>query len=129
VGIINSGELFWGIVEKELVIDGCWVAVLSRSELLGVFARCSVVERTVDFVRSEMVVDQGLDFDLLYAFLRPLQILLDFLCSSHAFGEAGLRAHQSALSKLLEFEKFAVLGVEFTRSAECQYCHFIKLEC
>jgi hypothetical protein len=76
-----------------------------------------------------MVVDPGPDFDLLYALLRPLQVLLDFLCGSHAFGEAGLRAHQSALSELLEFEKLAVLGVEFTRSAECQYCHFIEPEC
>jgi hypothetical protein len=48
VRIINSGE-FLGTVEL-LVVDGCWVSVLSGPELLGVFARCAVVERTVKTV-------------------------------------------------------------------------------
>jgi hypothetical protein len=113
---------------ENLVIDGCWVSVLSRSELLGVFARCSVVERTVDFVSSGNWCISEVDSGLLYALLCPLQVLLHFLCRSHAFGETGLCAHQSALGKLLEFEKFAVLGVEFARSADCQYRHFIEFE-
>jgi hypothetical protein len=37
---------------SDLVVHGCWVSALSGPELLGVFARGTVVERTVQRVSS-----------------------------------------------------------------------------
>jgi hypothetical protein len=100
---------------KDLVVDWCWVLSLSSSKLLGVLARSSVVQRTITIV-SSLSEKSDLSMNLLYALLCPLKVLLHFLCGSHAFREAHLCASQSSLSKRLQFEKFAVLSVQFARS-------------
>jgi hypothetical protein len=51
VCIINSAvRQIKVVVASDLVVYRCWVSSLSMSELLGVFARCAVIERTSKFV-------------------------------------------------------------------------------
>jgi hypothetical protein len=113
-GLINSA-VRRVLRASDLVVDGCRVSALSGPELLGTFARGAVVEGAVQCVSCVRACAKSTRH-ILYALLRPLQVLLHFLCGSHALCKTGLRAHQSALSKGLQFEKFTVLGVELTGS-------------
>lgn len=56
--------------------------------------------------------------NLLYSLLRPLQIFLDLLCGLHTICKVHARASQSSLSELLQFEKFAMLGIQLTGSGD-----------
>jgi hypothetical protein len=114
------------LVVKNLVVDWCWVASLSGAVLLWVLARCAVVESTVELVNLCTLVYES--FNILYSLLRPLQVFLHFFRGPHAFSKASLCAHQSSLSKGLQFKELAVLGVELTRSGASQFCHLVGIE-
>ena len=51
--------------------------------------------------------------DLRDTLLGPLEIPLNFFGGSHSVGKIGAGAFKTTLGKGLQFEEFAVLGVEF----------------
>lgn len=103
-------------VGKALVVDWCWISLLSSLVLLRVFACCTLVQRTVSHVSAVSGFSNSVVHSL-YALLCPLQILLHVLCGSHSIGKVHACAGQSSLSQCLQFEEFAMFGVELAGSA------------
>jgi hypothetical protein len=52
-----------------------------------------------------------------YAFVRPLEIALDFLSGSDAISKVGLRSGETALCERLQFHQLAGFGIELPGAA------------
>ena len=109
-----------GLIARDLVVDWCWVSSLSSSELLGVLACCSVVQRTT---KSLVRISKGLDEEhTLHASASIAGLSAPLL--RPACPRQSWLAHRPSVAE----QAPAVRGVHDAWHSVLQICSFVSLE-